>query len=298
MSYHHVPVMLSEVLEYLQPQVGDKFIDGTLGGAGYTLAIAKALGSKGKILSLDLDDLAIKNAQVEIKKATLNNVILIQDNFRNLKTIVAENFPARTKFNGLVFDLGLSSAQLDDATRGFSFKGERPLEMTFGPQAGKSTVHIVNSYSLLELTRIFREYGEEKQAYRIAKAIVEARRNRRIKTTTDLVAIIETVIPPRFFHKIHPATRVFQALRMETNEELKVLEEVLPLAVELLAPGGRLVVVSFHSGEDRIVKRFFRAAPNLKILTKRPLIPTAEEIAANPRARSAKLRAAVKLDNF
>jgi len=298
MSYHHVPVMLSEVLEYLQPQVGDKFIDGTLGGAGYTLAIAKALGPKGKILSLDLDDLAIKNAQVEIKRATLNNVILIQDNFRNLKTIVAENFPARTKFNGLVFDLGLSSAQLDDATRGFSFKGERPLEMTFGPQAGKSTVHIVNSYSLLELTRIFREYGEEKQAYRIAKAIVEARRNRRIKTTTDLVAIIETVIPPRFFHKIHPATRVFQALRMETNEELKVLEEVLPLAVELLAPGGRLVVVSFHSGEDRIVKRFFRAAPNLKILTKRPLIPTAEEIAANPRARSAKLRAAVKLDNF
>jgi len=298
MSYHHVPVMLSEVLEYLQPQVGDKFIDGTLGGAGYTLAITKALGPKGKILSLDLDDLAIKNAQVEIKRATLNNVILIQDNFRNLKTIVAENFPARTKFNGLVFDLGLSSAQLDDATRGFSFKGERPLEMTFGPQAGKSTVHIVNSYSLLELTRIFREYGEEKQAYRIAKAIVEARRNRRIKTTTDLVAIIETVIPPRFFHKIHPATRVFQALRMETNEELKVLEEVLPLAVELLAPGGRLVVVSFHSGEDRIVKRFFRAAPNLKILTKRPLIPTAEEIAANPRARSAKLRAAVKLDNF
>jgi len=298
MSYHHVPVMLSEVLEYLQPQVGDKFIDGTLGGAGYTLAITKALGPKGKILSLDLDDLAIKNAQVEIKRATLNNVILIQDNFRNLKTIVAENFPARTKFNGLVFDLGLSSAQLDDATRGFSFKGERPLEMTFGPQAGKSTVHIVNSYPLLELTRIFREYGEEKQAYRIAKAIVEARRNKRIKTTTDLVAIIETVIPPRFFHKIHPATRVFQALRMETNEELKVLEEVLPLAVELLAPGGRLVVVSFHSGEDRIVKRFFRAAPNLKILTKRPLIPTAEEIAANLRARSAKLRAAVKLDNF
>jgi 16S rRNA (cytosine1402-N4)-methyltransferase len=288
--------MLSKVLEYLQAKSGDKFIDGTLGGAGYTLAIAKALGEQGKIISLDLDELAIKNAQAEIKKAILNNVILVQDNFKNLKTVVAENFPGRTKFNGIVFDLGLSSAQLDDANRGFSFKGERPLDMAFGSPAEKSTEQIVNSYPLPELTRIFREYGEEKQAYRIAKAIIEARKKKRLKTTTDLIAVIETAIPPRYFHKINPATRIFQALRMETNEELKALETVLPIAVELLAPGGRLVVVSFHSGEDRIVKRFFRAATvNLQILTKKPLIPTEAEMDANPRSRSAKLRAAEKI---
>jgi len=296
MTYSHIPVMLSEVLEYLQAKPGNKFIDGTLGGAGYTLALAKAIGEQGKIISLDLDELAIKNAETEIKKAALNNVILVQDNFKNLKTVVAENFSAETKFNGIVFDLGLSSAQLDDEARGFSFKGERPLDMAFGPQAEKSTEQIVNSYPLLELTRIFREYGEEKQAYRIAKAIIEARKKKRLKTTTDLITIIETAVPPRYFHKINPATRIFQALRMETNEELKVLEETLPIAVELLAPGGRLVVVSFHSGEDRIVKRFFRAATaNLKIITKKPLIPTVEETVTNPRSRSAKLRVAEKI---
>lgn len=287
--------MLNEVLEYLKPRPGQKFVDCTLGGAGYTLALAEKIGSTGQLVGIDLDDLAIKNATAEIKLRQLVNIVLVQDNFKNLKKIVSEKFPEATKLDGIVFDLGLSSAQLDDEARGFSFKGERPLDMAFGASTTGSTEQIINESPLLELTRIFRDYGEEKRAYQIAKAIVNERKEKRIKTTADLVAIIEKVVPFRYHVKIHPATRIFQALRMETNEELLVLSEVLPAAIELLKPGGRIVVVSFHSGEDRIVKRFFKSATNLQILTKRPLIPTETETVDNPRARSAKLRAALKV---
>lgn len=294
MTYNHVPVMLSEVLEYLSPRKGQKFIDGTLGGAGYTLALAEAVGEKGTILSTDLDQLAIDNATDKIKKLKLKNIVLVKDNFKNLADIVGEKFPTGTKFDGIVFDLGLSSAQLDDEERGFSFKSSGPLNMAFGPGAEISTEEIVNDYPLLELTRIFKEYGEERQAYRYAKAIVEARRFIRIKTTADLVSIIEKIFPPRFYHKIHPATKLFQALRVETNAELASLIKVLPSALELLKPGGRIVLVSFQSGEDRIVKRFFKSRTDIKILTKRPDVPSDLEVMNNPRARSAKLRAAEK----
>lgn len=293
MAYQHIPVMLPEVLEHLNPLPGGKYIDCTLGGAGYTLAIAEKAGSKGKVIGIDLDEMAIQNAEAKINEKKLKNISLVNDNFKNLKTIISEKFPAE-KFDGIVFDLGLSSAQLDDEARGFSFKGERPLDMSFGPINEKSTVEIINQYPLLELTKIFRDYGEEKYAYQIAKAIVASRREKRIKTTSDLVGIIERAVPPRFRTKIHPATRVFQALRIETNEELAGLQAVLPDAVDLLKPHGRLVIVSFHSGEDRIVKRFFKGEEDLKILTKRPLIPTDKETEENPRARSAKLRAAEK----
>jgi len=286
--------MLDEVLKYLNPRAGQKYIDCTLGGAGYTVALAKAVGAKGCVVGIDLDELAIKNAQTIIDEQKLKNIILINDNFKNLRTIISENFSATEKFDGIVFDLGLSSAQLDDEARGFSFKGERPLDMSFGPANQKSTEAIINQYSLLELTRIFREYGEEKRAYQIAKTIVEARRTRRIRTTADLLSVIEKAIPFRFRSRIHPATKIFQALRMETNEELISLSEVLPVALSLLKPHGRLVVVSFHSGEDRIVKRFFKGETGIKILTKRPLIPTSSEAEDNPRARSAKLRGAEK----
>jgi len=295
MIYQHTPVMLSEILEYLQPKTGKKYIDCTLGGAGYTIAIAKLVGGKGQVIGIDLDELAISNAQALINEQKLQNITLINDNFKNLETIISENISAEAKFDGIVFDLGLSSAQLDDEVRGFSFKGERPLDMSFGPANQKSTEEIVNHYDLLELTRVFREYGEEKHAYRIAKAIVAARRLQRLRTTADLVKVIEEAIPFRYQSKIHPATRVFQALRMETNEELISLAEVLPGAIKLLKPHGRLVVVSFHSGEDRIVKRFLKGETNIKILTKRPLIPTETETENNPRARSAKLRAAEKI---
>lgn len=298
MPYVHQSVMLEEILKYLQAKSGQIFVDCTLGGAGYTLALAEKVGPSGKILGIDLDDLALENAKEKIANKKLDNIVLVQNNFKNLKTIVSDNFSVGTKIQGIVFDLGLSSAQLDDEARGFSFKGDRPLDMAFGEPGKNSTTAIVNNYSLPELTRIFRVYGEEKQAYRIAKAIIARRREKRIKTTADLVAIIEEVSPFRFYSKIHPATRIFQALRMETNEELKNLEEVLPAALDLLAPKGRIVVVSFHSGEDRIVKRFLRTASDLgkvKILTKKPLIPSEAEISRNSRARSAKLRAAEKI---
>ena len=286
--------MLNEVLEYLKPKSGQKYIDCTLGGAGYTVALAKIVGESGRVIGIDLDELAIKHAQELISEQKLKNIILINDNFKNLKKVITEKFSEKEKFDGIVFDLGLSSAQLDDEARGFSFKGERPLDMSFGPVNQKSTEEIINHYELLELTRIFREYGEEKHAYQIAKAIVRERHEKRIKTTGDLVAIIERTIPFRYRSKIHPATRVFQALRMETNEELTGLLEVLPDALSLLKPHGRLVVVSFHSGEDRIVKRFFKGQADIKIITKRPLIPTEQETEDNPRARSAKLRVAEK----
>lgn len=294
MTYNHIPVMLREVLEYLQPNAGEYFIDCTLGGAGYTLALADKVGDKGKVISIDLDPLALKNAQKKIQERKLNNIVLIPDNFKNLSNIISANLAAGTKFNGVVLDLGLSSAQLDDETRGFSFKGKRPLDMAFG-SGERSTKEIVNQYPLMELTRVFQEYGEEPKAYYIAKEIVESRKTKSIETTQDLVTVIEKAVPPRFHRRIHPATKVFQALRMETNTELDSLREVLPAAVNLLKPGGRLVVVSFHSGEDRIVKRFFKAEDSLKILTKRPLSPTEEEVRDNPRSRSAKLRSAEKI---
>lgn len=296
MAYNHIPVMLPEVLEYLKPEPGQKFIDGTLGGAGYTIALAYAVGARGKILSTDLDQLAIDNAQEKINSLKLKNIILVRDNFKNLAALVKEKFPAGQKFDGIVFDLGLSSAQLDDEARGFSFKSSGPLDMAFGTDAETGTEEIVNEYPLLELTRIFQEYGEEKQAYRYAKAIVEARKTKRIKTTADLVSVIENLYPARFYHKIHPATRLFQALRIETNSEITNLAQVLPDAVNLLKPNGKIVLISFHSGEDRVVKRFFRSRTDIKILTKRPLVPSGSEIIANPRARSAKLRAAQKIN--
>ncbi|MHB8903979.1 MAG: 16S rRNA (cytosine(1402)-N(4))-methyltransferase RsmH [Patescibacteria group bacterium] len=296
MAYNHIPVMLSEVLEYLKPEAGQKFIDGTLGGAGYTLALAKVVGDKGRILSTDLDQLAIGNAEEKIKQSKLKNIVLVKDNFKNLAAIVKEKFPTDQKFDGIVFDLGLSSAQLDDEDRGFSFKSSGPLNMAFGTGGEISTEEIVNEYPLLELTRIFKEYGEERQAYRYAKGIVDARKFIRIKTTADLVSIIENLYPAKFYHKTHPATKLFQALRIETNGELNSLKQVLPDAIELLKPNGKIVIISFHSGEDRIVKRFFKSRTDLKILTKRPLVPSDSEIMSNPRSRSAKLRAAQKIN--
>lgn len=301
MSYEHIPVMLQEVLEYLRPQAGQIFIDCTLGGAGYTLALAAAVGPTGKILSFDLDEAAIINAQAEISRQNLHNIILVQDNFKNLEKIIAANFQSDQKFSGVVLDLGLSSAQLADTTRGFSFRGNQPLDMAFGPDAQLATVDIVNKYSLLDLTKIFQEYGEEKRAYQVAKAIVRARQSKRFSSTADLVSVIEQAVPPRFYHKIHPATRIFQALRLETNDELGSLNQVLPQAAARLTIGGRLAVVSFHSGEDRIVKRFFKntsQSVTWQILTKRPLIPQDAEISINPRARSAKLRVAQKIQSL
>ncbi len=295
-AYSHIPVMIGEAIELLNLKEGGNYIDCTLGGAGYTSKIAEKIGSKGKVLALDLDDLALENAKRILKIRKIDNVILVRSNFKNLDQAVREFFPDNFLFDGIVFDLGLSSAQLDDEARGFSFKGDRPLDMSFGEDNDISTEKIVNYYSLPELTRIFREYGEERQAYSIAKKIVEERKKKRLKNTSDLTAIIEKVKPFRFGSKIHPATKIFQALRMETNQEFSVLEEALEKSEKLLKKTGRLVVVSFHSGEDRIVKNFLRDRKNqsFKILTKKPIACSPEEASVNPRARSAKVRAGEK----
>lgn len=315
MIYQHIPVMLAEIISMLQPQTGQTIVDCTLGGAGYTLALAKLVGPTGRVLAIDLDEGSLANATSRLEEAGLNNVILIKDNFRNLKEIITDNFHGNANLDGIVMDLGLSSDQLDDENRGFSFKSDRPLDMAFSRdgQLAVATSTIVNRYSLADLTKVLRDYGEEPKAYLIAKKIIEVRKVKRIKTTTDLLAIIQSVVKSKAHVRINPATKTFQALRMETNQELESLKMVLPAALEVLKVSGRLVVVSFHSGEDRIVKNFFKtesrdclcppAAPvcicdhqaHLKILTKKPLIPTEVESRDNPRARSAKLRAAEKI---
>lgn len=297
MAYEHIPVMLSEVMGYLKPKSGENFIDCTLGGAGYTALIAEKVGPKGSVIAIDLDEMALANAKERLAMKKVNNVHLVRSNFRNLDEAAKAVFPDDIKFDGIVFDLGLSSAQLDDEARGFSFKGERPLDMSFGPDNDGSTEEILRRYPLLELTRIFREYGEDKSAYRIAKAIVDTRKKKPIKTTADLVALIELIIPFRVGSKIHPATKIFQALRMETNDELPAISEALEKAEKMLKKGGRLVVVSFHSGEDRIVKNFLRdrKGTSFQVITKKPITPGVNEADENYRARSAKLRTAIKI---
>jgi len=291
--------MLKEIIELLNIKKGGQYIDGTLGGGGYTRAISQAIGERGKILSIDLDPLAIDN----FSKDKLENVVVINDNFSNIKEVVLNNkkFLLKDKFDGIVVDLGLSSAQLEDDERGFSFQHDSNLDMSFGPQIENSTYWIVNNYQPSDLERIIKEYGEESWARKIAEHIVVYRKKKRIETTQELAEIIAGAIPRKFWAKrIHPATKTFQALRIETNQELESLKEFLPQAIELLDKGGRLVIVSFHSLEDRIVKNYFRDLgrsenPNIKILTPKPLIPGNQEIEENYRSRSAKLRAIEKI---
>ena len=299
-----MPVMLKEVIEILNPQPGQNFIDCTLGGGGYSKAILNKLGEKGKILAFDLDNLAIANAKLKLKPAIENNQLyLVHENFKNLSAIVKKYFTADTKFDGIVFDLGLSSAQLEDQARGFSFKlAGAPLAMNFGEPIIETAENIINSWDIKYLSKIFKDYGEDK------------RKINRIVTTGQLVKIITNAIPKRFQDKrIHPATRIFQALRLAVNQELENLGDVLPQAVSLLKPGGKLAIISYHSLEDRIVKQYFKKAAKdclcppampicqcdhraeIKILTRKVLRPTEEEVLKNPRSRSAKLRVAKKI---
>jgi 16S rRNA (cytosine1402-N4)-methyltransferase len=307
--------MLKEVIEILNPEPGENFIDCTLGGGGYSRAILKGVGKEGKILAIDLDDLAINNAKLNFKTEIKNkNIILAHDNFKNLQIIVEKYFAKNAKFDGIVLDLGLSSAQLEDRHRGFSFNlSDSPLNMNFGERIGETAENIINIWNTENLTKIFRDYGEEKFAYKIALAIVKERQLSRIVTAGKLAEIIASAIPKRFQSKIHPATKVFQALRIAVNQELENLQLVLPQAISLLKTGGKLVIISYHSLEDRIVKQYFKQESrdclcppvmpicrcghqaSLKILNHKILRPTEEEVLKNPRSRSAKLRAASKV---
>jgi len=312
MEERHLPVMPDEVLGTLSPQPGSLQIDATVGGGGHTERILEAASPDGRVLGLDADDAAIARAGRRLARFG-DRLVLRQANFRELSSVApAAGFGA---VDGLLFDLGLSSFQLADRDRGFGFRAGGPLDMRFDASRGLPASELLATLTADELAALFRRYGEEPGAWKIAKAIVAARATATIETAEELAALVERVMPanPRLRRRIHPATRVFQALRIAVNEELDALEDGLAAAVQLLRPGGRLVVLSYHSLEDRIVKRFLNAerrgcvcppevpvcvcgkAPRLRLVTRPSLTPSEGEIAANPRARSARLRAAERL---
>ena len=279
--------MAGEVVEYLNPAPGKVFVDATLGGGGHAEKL-KSKNSKIRIYGFDQDAEAIAAAKARL--AEYQNIAYIHDNFANIKEHVKE------KVNGILFDLGVSSFQIDEASRGFSLQKDGPLDMRMDRGQKLTAADIVNNYTADELTRIFTEYGEERFAKRISNAICEMRNAKMIETTFKLKEIIEKAIPT--WKKRESVTRIFQALRIAVNHELDSLQRAIGDAIELLKPGGRLVVISYHSLEDRIVKQRFRdGAKNgrLKLLTKKPRLAAEAELAENPRARGAKLRAAEKI---
>ena len=313
MEAGHIPVLADEVMSMLAPAPGSLQIDATLGGGGHTERILEATDPDGRLLGLDADGAAIARVDGRLRPRFGDRLVLRQGNFRELATIArGAGFDA---VDGALFDLGLSSYQLADTKRGFGFRAGGTLDMRFDATRGVPASELVASLDVNELTALFRRYGEEPKAGRIARAIVDARRTSPIATAEELAAIVQRVLPPnpRQPRRTHPATRVFQALRIAVNEELDALEAGLTAALDLLRPGGRLVVLSYHSLEDRIVKRFLAAErrgcvcppeipvcvcgrnPRLRLLTRPSLTPTAEEIASNPRARSARMRAAERL---
>ena len=313
MEEGHLPVLADEVIEMLAPAPGSLHIDATLGGGGHTERILEAANPDGRLLGLDADPAAIARVQARLGPVYGDRLVLRQANFRELAEVApAAGFGA---VDGALFDLGLSSFQLADRERGFGFRTGGPLDMRFDTSRGVPASELLASLDTAELTALFRRYGEEPKAPRIARAIVDARRVAPIATAEELAALVERVLPPnpRQPRRTHPATRVFQALRIAVNEELDALQAGLAAALDLLRPGGRLVVLSYHSLEDRIVKRFFQAErrgcicppelpvcvcgrnPRLRLVTSPSLTPTDAEIAINPRARSARLRAAERL---
>ncbi len=294
----HVPVFVSEVVKYLDPRPGENFIDGTCGNAGHTMEILKRIEPGGRVLCLDWDSETIGRLQKKFNEERVSSrVILVNDNFANLKKIVKEkNF---SPINGILLDLGMSSDQLEGSGRGFSFLKNERLDMRYSSLNTPTAYEIVNNWSKEEITKILRDFGEERFAWRIAQELQKSRKIEKIETTAELVRVLARAIPEKYKHgRTNFATRVFQALRIAVNDELGNLEKFLPQAVDLLVAGGRLAIISFHSLEDRIVKNFFRQnARNgvFKLLTKKPIVPSPEEQTNNPRSRSAKLRVVSKI---
>jgi 16S rRNA (cytosine1402-N4)-methyltransferase len=311
MPEYHVPVMVDEVLSFLQPQSGQTVIDCTVGGGGHALEIVKRILPNGKLIGIDQDDAAL-SASRDVLKQYAGNVILEKGNFAELEEI-ARRLGIQSA-DGVVFDLGVSSHQLEAADRGFSFRRDAPLDMRMDPSQPVTARELVNSLPERRLAEIIREFGEERWAKRIAKFIVDRRSRKRIETTRELADIVRAAIPEgaRSEH-VHPATRTFQALRIAVNRELEVLAAGLDQAIRLMGKGARICVLSYHSLEDRIVKNTFSrhagkcvcppglpvcvcgAQKVVSILTRRPVTPSENEIRRNPRARSAKLRAAEKI---
>jgi len=305
----HTPVLLNEVVEALQLKSGMQIIDCTLGDAGHSEKILEKISPDGKLLGIDADIEAILRAKQYLYKFD-EQVIFVRDNFINLNKIVAEQ--KFTPVNGILMDFGWSSPQFEERGRGFSFlKPEEKLDMRYGvglltidhSLSSKTASDLVNELDQNELEKIFREYGEEKLSKEIAKAISENRKTKKIEIVGDLVNIVLEVYRKKLKTEkeipwvggLHPTTKVFQALRIAVNDELGVIEKVLPQAIDILAPGGRLAVITFHSLEDRIVKHFFKDQKTIKIITKKPIECGEEESKLNARARSAKLRVIEKV---
>ncbi|GIW68986.1 MAG: ribosomal RNA small subunit methyltransferase H [Candidatus Parcubacteria bacterium] len=290
----HPPVLLQEVLRELAIQPGMVVVDATLGGGGYTAAFARALQGEGILVGLDVEQAALDRTKERLRGINLGKVLLLlrRTSFADLEEVLANDGIERV--DRIAFDLGLSHFHLQESKRGFSFLHDEPLLMTLAESEfhqGPTAAEIVNQWPEASLAELLRKYGDEPYARRIAKAIVRERSRKPIFTSGALARVIEQVVPRR--GKRHPATRAFQAIRIAVNNELQALEEGLQSALRVLAPGGRIAVVSFHSGEDRVVKAVFREAAQHGIgvrRSKKPVVPRPEEIAANPAARSAKLR--------
>ncbi len=289
----HVPVLLKEVLNYLNPQSGENFIDATAGCGGHSLEILKKTEPNGKILGIDASQEAIENLKNRVRELNLEKrFILVCDNFSHLKEIIERNefYPV----HGVLFDLGLSTDLLESSGRGFSFMKHEILDMRYNPRTQNLTAgKIVNQYPEEDLKIFFKDYGGERFAGRIAQAVVKERKNEEIIMTSQLVKIVRKTLGRRFHVK--SLARIFQALRIKVNYEMENLHLGLDSALDVLTPHGKIVVLSYHSGEDRIVKRFFKQEPRIKIITKKTIKPTLEEIEENFRARSAKLRVGEKI---
>jgi 16S rRNA (cytosine1402-N4)-methyltransferase len=292
----HVPVLLEESLEFLAVRPGGVYADLTLGLGGHSAEIARRLGAKGKLIAFDRDPEAMSKAQARL--AALANelggemptVEYVSRPFSEVAEVITPG-----ALDGLLADFGVSSLQLDEAHRGFSFRTDGPLDMRMDPRSGLTAEQVVNQVDEEELANLIYEFGEERRSRRIARAIVRARP---ITTTAELARVVSAVAPPIKGEKIHPATRTFQALRIRVNDELQEIQSLLRSAGSLLKPGGRLVLISFHSLEDRLVKDALRdgaKAGQFELLTKKPVVATEQESLRNPRSRSAKLRAAKKV---
>jgi len=303
----HRPVMVDEVLLYLRPERGKVIVDGTLGAGGHAEAILERITPGGRLIGIDRDPEAIARAKERLD-AMAASVSYHRENFRGIRSVLdGEGIDA---VDGVLLDLGVSSMQLDEAARGFSFRGDGPLDMRMGPDAPRTAAEIVNEDSEDELTRILYRFGEERWARRIAQFIVEARERRPVRTTGELAKIVENAVPAGARRgRKHPARKTFQALRIAVNHELEDLKEGIAEGIGSLAPSGRIVVLAYQSLEDRIVKSTFNSLargsdyppghpldkpPILEVLTRKPVRPTPEEIEENPRCGSAKLRAALR----
>lgn len=286
----HVAVMTREAIDALGPVSGGRYLDGTLGGGTHTHSLLQASGPDGCVLSLDVDPSALERAK-ERFSAFGRRWIGIEENFRHLDRVAKDH--DMIPLDGILLDLGFSSDELGDSSKGLSFQKDGPLDMRLGPRAnddGMTAAEIVNTWTEGEIEKMLRVFGEEPFAARIAKGIVDARKAARIIGTLDLVSVIKRSSPHAPQH-IHPATRTFQALRIAVNDELESLKLAIKAAEQVLAPGGKLAIISFHSLEDRIVKQAFAATPWSRSI-KKPVTPSEEEIRNNPRSRSAKLRVA------